>query len=171
MTTLASMKFQFKNTPRQSPGIFHQSWRTVLSFNLEIGDEIGLQYLHLWSHGKVQMRNHFLWSKNSCVIWIYGCWCQREEFHIKESHDTATKVYGFIIYKICLKYLYKNKAVTLFVCISMYKCCHFLLFSPWGLLHDCSIGKFIILIMFYVLALSVDLRTSKNQSYTLYLNL
>lgn len=131
---------------------------------------------HLLYHRKVQMRNHiffisFYEGRSSSVIWVYSCWCQRKELHIKESHDTASKVYVFIIYKMGPKYLYKNKALTLFVCIWMYKRCHFLLLSPWALLHDCFIGLFIILMLFYVLAKSVDPSTSNNQSYTLYLNL
>lgn len=112
--------------------------------------------LHLLSHGKVQMRNHFLWSRSSSVIWVYGCWCQREEFHIKESHDTESKFYDFIVHKMGPKYLYKNKALTLFIYISMYKCCHFPFFSPWALLHECFIGQFVILSILYLLAKSVD---------------
>lgn len=43
MITVASMKFQSQNTLRQIPSIFHQSWRIVLSLNLETGDEVQLQ--------------------------------------------------------------------------------------------------------------------------------
>lgn len=156
MITVASMKFQTFSDKVLVSSTKAEGLCLVLIWKQEMKVSCNL---HLLSHGKVQMRNHFLWSRFSSVIRVYDCWCQREEFHIKESHDTASKVYGFIVYNMGLKYLYKNKALTH---ISMYKCCHFLLFSPRAQLHDCFIGQFIALIIIYVLAKSVDPTTSNN---------